>query len=332
MILVVIKITALLPGSDAQAQLTLNLGYKKPAGSNEGIVVRSGLHGPTPSDSLPPGPPFYRKRFTWSMVGLGTAYGGTMLGLGVLWYAQQGLGGWRWFDDNHQWLQVDKMGHAYTAYQQSRAVAQLLSWCGVPTKQRIIWGSLTGFLMQTPIEIFDGMSPDYGASWGDIAANATGSGLCALNEALWPGQPHRITMKWSFFPTDYPKDHPNLLGNNILQQSLKDYNGQTYWLSVSPDAWLTRDTRFERIFPNWLALAVGYGGDGMIGGYGRDPDDVIAAREHRQFYLGLDVDLTRIPAKSKFLRTFFFLLNAVRLPLPAIRFDHNGLRFFPVYF
>jgi hypothetical protein len=59
-----------------------------------------------------------------------------------------------------------------------------------------------------------------------------------------------------------PDLRPNVLGENFLQQTLKDYNGQTYWLSINVASFLSDDTRF----PKWLNVAVGYGADGLIGG------------------------------------------------------------------
>jgi hypothetical protein len=60
----------------------------------------------------------------------------------------------------------------------------------------------------------------------DIIANASGTALFVL----WKEQ--RITPKFSFHTTQYAQYRPNVLGSSLAEQMLKDYNGQTYWLSV----------------------------------------------------------------------------------------------------
>jgi hypothetical protein len=67
-----------------------------------------------------------------------------------------------------------------------------------------------------------------GAS-GDIIANASGTALFVSQELLWKEQ--RITPK--FHTTQYAQYRPNVLGSSLAEQMLKDYNGQTYWLSVN---------------------------------------------------------------------------------------------------
>ncbi len=48
---------------------------------------------------------------------------------------------------------------------------------------------------------------------------------------------------------------------------LKDYNGQSYWLSFNVFSFLD----IEKI-PKWLYLSLGYGGEGMISGKEFQPD------------------------------------------------------------
>ena len=67
-------------------------------------------------------------------------------------------------------------------------------------------------------------------------------------ELLWKEQ--RIQMKYSFKPSEYAKYRPDLLGSNFLQQSLKDYNGQVYWLSFNINAFK------KTSLPDWLNVAL----------------------------------------------------------------------------
>jgi hypothetical protein len=58
-----------------------------------------------------------------------------------------------------------------------------------------------------------------------------GTALFVSQELLWKEQ--RITPKFSFHTTQYAQYRPNVLGSSLAEQMLKDYNGQTYWLSVN---------------------------------------------------------------------------------------------------
>jgi hypothetical protein len=53
---------------------------------------------------------------------------------------------------------------------------------------------------------------------------------------------------------------------------------------------------------------------------------------YRQFYLGIDFDLTGIPTRSKTLKTIFEIVSMIRLPAPAVEFSTKGTRFYPFYF
>jgi hypothetical protein len=195
---------------------------------------------------------------------------------------------------------------------------EVLQKLGYQPRQILFWGSLSGFLWQAPIELFDGFSPRYGASYYDLVFNALGSGVAAANYALWKEQ--KILLKFSFFPSPFAQQAPALLGKGV-SQVLKDYNGQTYWLS----------------FPvyskaKWLHWAMGMGGSGMVGGYGREGAEKIAQRERRKFFIGPDFRFSAIPTPKKYLKTLFFILDAIRLPLPTLEIDRKGARFWWFFF
>ncbi len=277
---------------------------------------------------LEPAPEPHPKRLR---LGLGTAGGlvaASYTYLGFAWYAQTDLGRFHWFDDMDQWQQMDKIGHTYGAYLQSRAIMEIMKWGGAKRKNVLLWGGMSGFLLQAPIEVFDGFAEKWGASWGDIAFNAAGAGLATLNEGVW--REPRLHMKFSFWPSQYAADYPDQLGTGTTQV-LKDYNGQKYWLSLRVNSFLP-EGKFKRFYPDWLNLCVGYSGDGMIGGYGEDDPSVIAARESRQYYLGLDIDLEQIKTKKRGLRLLFGILNTIRLPLPALELNRNRVYFRPIVF
>ena len=107
---------------------------------------------------------------------------------------------------------------------------------------------------------------------------------------------------------------------------LKDYNGQTYWLSFDIHAFAK-----ESKFPKWLNLAVGYGAQNMV--FARDGSNAANGfNSFRQYYLGLDFDLSYIKTDKKWLKTILFLLDGFRLPAPALEMSKNGSRLRLLYY
>jgi hypothetical protein len=86
-----------------------------------------------------------------------------------------------------------------------------------------------GFAFLTAVEVLDGFSSEWGASSGDIIANASGTALLS-QELLWKEQ--RITPKFSFHTTQYAIQ-TQCFRELTCGTNSKDYNGQTYWLSVN---------------------------------------------------------------------------------------------------
>ncbi|MEM6767469.1 MAG: DUF2279 domain-containing protein [Bacteroidota bacterium] len=255
-------------------------------------------------------------------------YSVAALYLGTSWYANEELGHFRFFDDANEWKQMDKVGHAFGGYHASRWMIDLYKWSGLPKEQAIWRGSLFGFAAMSSIEVLDGFAKKWGASWTDVGANLIGSGLAAGNELLWHEQ--RLQLKVSYIQSPFvgQETYEDLFGNSYAQWFLKDYNGQTLWLSVRVHSFLPEGS-FKRHYPRWLNLAVGYGAEGLIGGYGEEEWEVIRQREYRQFYLALDIDLTNIQTNSGFLNTLFSIIGMVRIPGPALQLDKSGVRFQP---
>lgn len=250
-------------------------------------------------------------------------YLGTIYGLSKSWYKQP-LTNFTIQDDSREWLQMDKVGHVYTSFQIARHTAALYKKTGISKRQMLVYGAISGIIFQTPIEILDGFSPDYGFSPGDMIGNIAGSALYLGQVALWDEV--RIHPKFSFHATRLAKVRPELLGKSLTESWLKDYNGQTYWLSASPQSFFPGSS-----WPGWLCISVGYGIHDMVSA------EVSRSREmgylpYRQFYLSVDIDLTKIKTKSKFVRTIGFLVNSLKIPAPALQLSRHGIDFKPFYF
>jgi len=258
-----------------------------------------------------------KKRLRSFIIISGVGYSATMIGLNQLWYKDSERQSFQFFNDCSEWKQMDKLGHFYSAYYFSYGTSKGLQWSGVSKNSSDLWGAAVGFLILLPIEIMDGFSADYGASAGDLFANALGAGFYLGQSRLW--NEVRIHPKFSFQRTDYPPlRDDDILGNGLASEIFKDYNGQTYWLSFDMD-------KFIR-FPKWLNISLGYGADGMV--YARDEQNEEAGyNAYRQYYLGIDFDLSQIKSKSKVVNTLLFVVNMIKLPAPAVEFSKKGTTF-----
>lgn len=248
-------------------------------------------------------------------------YAGALYGLDRLWYSDSGRQSFRFFNDNAEWNQVDKLGHFYSAFYLSHGSEKMLSWAGLEKPKSYIIGAATGFLLLLPIEIFDGHSEAYGASAGDLVANAAGAGFFLIQTALWD-QP-RIYPKFSFHQTRFSPIRPGVLGDNLAAEILKDYNGQTYWLTFDVD-------KFVR-FPVWLDVSVGYGAEEMV--YARRETNLEAGfQDYRQFYLAPDLDLRAFKGRSKAINTLLDIGSILKFPAPTLEFSKGKASFHWLYF
>lgn len=258
----------------------------------------------------------------------GVLASGALLGLNQLWYADYPKSNFHFINDNADWLQMDKVGHFYAAYQIGNLSAEALNWSGSSKKNQLIYGAGAGFVFLTAVEVMDGFSEEWGASMGDIVANAAGTALYVSQELIWNEQ--RIIPKFSYHKTQYSNFRPDVLGSTVSEQILKDYNGQTYWLSTNIYSFFKGSK-----IPKWLNLALGYGAEGMISGNDANFTPILTAKpdKFRQFYLSLDVDLSKIKTKSHFLKTVFSILNTVKIPAPTLEYlPQRGFKFHSFYF
>ena len=263
-----------------------------------------------------------------NIVGYSTA----MAGLYATWYKNYPQSNFHTFNDIGEWMQVDKIGHAYSAYAESKASMELWRWSGISRKKRIWLGGMSGAVYQTVIETLDGFSSQWGWSWGDFAANIVGSGLLVSQELAWDEQ--RIQFQFSFHRKRYSdpqlQQRSNVLfGKTTGERFLKDYNGQTYWLSTNIRSFFPHSR-----WPRWLTVSIGTGAEGMFGAsenIGKDEAGNIIfqrtdVKRHRQWYLAPGVDLTKIHTRHKGLKLAFTLLNIIKFPTPALEFSQGKFR------
>jgi hypothetical protein len=278
---------------------------------------------------LVPSPVFNKKRLAL-FVGTGTvAYAATLYALNNLWYADYPHSSFHFFDDRGEWQQIDKCGHTATTYLEAYYIMHILRWTGVKPKPAAIYAGLTAFMLQNTIEVFDGFSAEWGASWSDIAANFAGAAVMTSQDLVWGEQ--RIRLKvlphYQSYPAGELQDRADqLYGTTTAQKLLKDYNAMNYWLSINPASF-----NKNQLHVRWLNVALGYGAGGMYGGYDNvwydeagvyhDRTDIV---RYRRFFLSLDVDFSKIKTHSRYVKAFLGLLNIIKVPAPGIEFNTKG--------
>lgn len=266
--------------------------------------------------------------------GIGATYSIATIGLASLWYADTEQGAFHFFDDWNQWNNMDKYGHFLTAYHYTRVGHTAYNWTGMEDRKAMWLAVGIGNVLQTTIEVLDGFSEKWGFSVYDMAFNISGSLAYATQHLSWKEQ--RIIFKLSAIPSSYPditltsesgeststlrNRTDDLFGNSFSETFLKDYNQQTLWISINPKSFLP-----ESKIPSWINIAGGISTDHIYGGFSNrwEIDGQLYSTENlydrtTEFYLSLDIDLTRIKTNSHFLKGLFTVLNVIKIPAPAI--------------
>lgn len=254
-----------------------------------------------------------------------------LTGLNYLWYRKFPHSRFHLFNDSNEWMNMDKAGHATTAYSISSVQYDMMRWSGVPDRQAVWIGGLTAMAFQTIIEIFDGFSSKWGFSVTDMLANIAGTSLFMSQQLAFNGQ--RVQLKFSFHHSIFASYNPAELGRNRWQTWLKDYNGQTYWLSVNPASFMGANNSF----PRWLNASFGYGAEGMTGGL-RNPEVIQgvhlpAFRRYRQYYISLDANFRGLEKSNTRPDLLLSLPAIIKLPFPAVEVSSPDLfKFHGLYF
>ena len=256
---------------------------------------------------------FNKSRFNTVIIGEAALAAVVGVGLKYLWYKNFPKSKFHFFNDNGEWLNMDKVGHATTVYNISAGQYNLMRWTGVNKNSSILIGGLTGLAYLTIVEISDGFSAEWGFSKGDMAANIIGSAIFMGQQYAWGEQ--KIQMRFTYHKTIYSRINPKELGSNIWQNLLKDYNGQTYWLSFNIPSFFKENKNI----PKWLNADFGYGAEGMIGAF-KNPGEIGGKSipeflRQRKLFFGLDGAFTK-----KYSGPYPSFTNVFRIPTPAIEY------------
>ncbi|MEI6767074.1 MAG: DUF2279 domain-containing protein [Bacteroidota bacterium] len=264
--------------------------------------------------------PLNKNRLALVAASEGALYAGSVVGEYQFWYKGFARSNFHFFNDNNEWMQMDKSGHIFVAYYGGKVGYELLKWTGLKENKCVWYGGLLGFAFLANVEILDGHSAEWGFSWGDFAANAFGSAAFISQQLAWKEQ--RFLIKYSYHNTAYAAYRPQLLGATSAERLMKDYNGHSIWISASPGTFMGAKSKF----PKWLCFSVGYGAEGMTGGYSNplfaeDGKAIPHFDRYRQFYFSMDVDLSKIPVKCVFLKKVLNTVNFIKVPFPALEYN-----------
>ena len=262
-----------------------------------------------------------QKRRNAVLISEGLAGGIIMSGLAATWYSNYATEGFHFFDDSPEWMGMDKIGHAITAYYIASYTAELCDWAGMSRKNQNMTGAAYSLGFLSVVEVLDGFSSGWGFSTTDMLTNIGGVGLFFLNRTAFENEP--IQLKYNSLPSPYRQYRPELLGQNWLESLIKDYNGQTYWLSFNLNELVSRKV------PSWLGVGFGYGVEGLLGGRvnpttSLDGEPLPVFKRNAQFYLSPDIQWDKIKTRNAFLRGVLKAMTFIKLPLPGLEVNGKG--------
>lgn len=259
-------------------------------------------------------------------------WAGTIIGLNYVWYQDFEKSSFQTFNDGHEWQQMDKVGHGLTAWNFARLAGGLYRWSGLKPHHSAYIGAAFSVGYMTTFELLDAYNADWGFSWWDVGANTIGSALYLGQELAWQDQVFKLKFSSSY--SGLAPYRPDVLGSDFASRTLKDYNGQTYWLSFNPITAFKKDSKI----PKWINLSIGYSvQDQLIGDGGtyvvqNASGNQLTFEPYRQWFLSFDIDWEDIPVRSKALKVLFRAINVVKVPFPAMELSNRGLKFRPFYF
>jgi hypothetical protein len=226
------------------------------------------------------------------------------------WWKQTGKFHWEHFESEMRYKNIDQLGHVYVAMEISKLFTTTTELWNLPKPYPDYIGPSFSTLFLGGIELKDAYTPEHGFGKVDFLANTIG--------AWYPFAQKRIpvlkkfNLKYSYWPSEEKKQGK--------VDFVWDYGGMTYWLSADLHDLLPEGN----IVPSWLNPAFGYGGTRHS--TTRD------AMEHRELYLGLDLNLPALPGKSPILTKTKALLNGWHFPMPAVRLYPDKPKFYLLFY
>ncbi len=260
------------------------------------------------------------RRKVLTHLGLLSASGSSLVALQNIWYKPYQTQSFHFYNDGSNWMQMDKMGHALTAYVLTERINSLHRWSSGTYYPWV--GAVYGLTYLGILELMDGYSEGWGFSWYDGLANGLGVFFSLGQNYLWNEQ--KLLPKFSFNRSPYAMYRPEVLGKNFAQQVLKDYNGQTYWLSIPLRKFLHFPEKLS-----FLCLSFGLGCEAKLVG---DSDSWQQFNAYREFVFSLDIDLRQVAPNRPVLNRILSSVNYIKIPFPSLVFSKENKPFRWIYY
>ena len=215
-------------------------------------------------------------------------------------YGSEGfhLGSEGWFEREDKEGGADKLGHLWTTYALSHLLAAVYrSWEYTDTEANA-YGALSALALQTLMEIGDGTSHRFGASYEDFIMNVAGAGTGYVL-GKYPELARKIDIRIEYTPS-----------SDSDWDIFTDYENQRYLLAIKADG-------FDQVtnpFLQYLELHVGYFTRGYEDFRLSGPD----TRE-RTVYVGVGLNVSKLV--QRFVDTP--ILDYVQVPYTSARLDHS---------
>ena len=177
-----------------------------------------------------------------------------------------------WFEEDSDTGGSDKTGHFYMTYLLSRVLASRMEDRGWSLEEASLYGSLSGMLAMTVLEIGDGTSP-YGFSKEDLLADGIGA-LTAYFIRSNPEVDKFLDVRLEYLPSSGYLDNAD---------TATDYSGMKHLVAFKFAGFEDlRDTPL-----GYMEVQVGY----YARGYRAYDVDIAKSQ---QVYIGFGLDLTRL--------------------------------------
>lgn len=274
-------------------------------------VISQALDNPKPKDSI-------RNKDVLINATLFSATTISYTGLHQLWYKNYYRSKFEFFNDLHEWNYMDKTGHIFSAYHLNNFCYTLLN--NQKIKNPLLKSSIYSFTYMTGIEFFDGYSKQWGFSIYDLIANSIGTFLFAFQQEKL--KTPIFNLKFSSHMSPMASCRPSLLGKNKVERVFKDYNGQTYWLTVN----LNKTFKDKIKAFKFIDIAIGYSIDGFTGARENPTSNCSECNNLQQksvLTFSLDFNANSLKGKNKLLDVFIKTFSIIKIPAPTFIFNQK---------
>lgn len=219
-------------------------------------------------------------------------------------------------------LNIDKLGHFHSAIALQKFSYKVVRWANFSETESMWIASGLSWLHLLQVEISDAFHVKWGFSIPDFTANTIGSVYPNLQKYFPVLKP--INFKVSYYPS-------HNFNNGNVEHIIEDYEGRKYWMTIGLHEYLPPN--LKNYWPEWLNIAVGYGGNKLIKSNGNYNSSGKKGLGEQEWFIGLDYDLLKIfnPDKNSFWYQVLDILNLVHLPSPAIRIKPSTI-YYGLYF